>query len=262
MSRSKTKAFKISSKLSLQQLISSFSSTSSFASFSINKANQNKKAIMSSIKIRSFRELKDEKKDFIEYMKNLKWKYEQHYQLNDSMKNNKNRVMKVLFRQNLNDDAYQWYAEQKTKIKQNWTKLKAIFLKQYEIIVRDIQAKKFELRMKMTQLKQDNNKTIAKYLKRAENLTRLMINKNDQIKINMIMFRDMKNQFKKEQVNFDCNKKSNYFYFNVKRLIKAAYNQIDKSNFFEANIIVEIMMFQRHYVTNDELLRQTLININ
>ena len=33
--------------------------------------------------------------------------------------------------------------------------------------------------MKMIQLKQDNNETIAKYLKRAENLIRLMINKNN-----------------------------------------------------------------------------------
>ena len=33
------------------------------------------------------------------------------------MKNNKNWIMKILFRQNLNDDAYQWYVEQKTKIK-------------------------------------------------------------------------------------------------------------------------------------------------
>ena len=47
--------------------------------------------------------------------------------------------------------------------------------------------------MKMIQLKQDNNEIIAKYLKRAKNLTRLMINENDQIKIDMIMLHDMKN---------------------------------------------------------------------
>ena len=82
-----------------------------------------------------------------------------------------------------------------------------------------------------------------------------MINENDQIKINIIMLRDMKNQFKRKQINFDCNKKLNYFYFNVKRLIKAIYSQIDKSNFFKINIVVEIIMSQRHHVTNDELLR-------
>ena len=76
------------------------------------------------------------------------------------------------------------------------------------------------------------------------------------------MLRDMKNQFKKEQINFDCNKKSNYFYLNMKRLIKTIYSQIDKLNFFETNIVVEVMMFQRHHVTNDELFRQTLINCN
>ena len=52
--------------------------------------------------------------------------------------------------------------------------------------------------MKMIQLKQNNNEIITKYLKRAENLARLMINENDQIKIDMIMLRDMKNQFKRK----------------------------------------------------------------
>ena len=98
----------------------------------------------------------------------------------------------------MNNDAYQWYAEQKAEIKQNWIKLKAIFLKQYEIIVKNTQIKKFELWMKMIQLKQNNNEIITKYLKRAENLARLMINENDQIKIDMIMLRDMKNQFKRK----------------------------------------------------------------
>ena len=153
LSRSRTKVFKTSFKLALQQSISSSSSISSLASFFINKTNQSKKAVMSSIKIYFFWELRDGKEDFIEYIKNLEWKYEQHYQFNDSMKSNKNRIMKVLFRQNLNDDVYQWYVEQKAEIKQNWTKLRAIFLKQYEITVKDIQAKKFELRMKMAQLK-------------------------------------------------------------------------------------------------------------
>ena len=159
LSRNRMKVFKTSFKLLLQQSISLFSSIlsrfsiSSLASFFINKINQSKKTIMFSIKIRFFRKLKNEKKDFIEYIENLKWKYKQHYQFNDLMKSNKNQTIKILFRQNLNDDAYQWYAEQKAKIKQNWIKLKTIFLKQYEIIVRNIQAKKFELWMKMIQLK-------------------------------------------------------------------------------------------------------------
>ena len=76
--------------------------------------------------------------------------------------------------------------------------MKTVFLKQYEITVKNIQTKKFEFWIKMIQLKQDNNETIAKYLKRTKNLIYLMINKNDQIKIDIIMFRNMKNQFKRK----------------------------------------------------------------
>ena len=207
---------------------------------------------MPSTKIRSFRGLRDGKEDPTEYIEDLEWEYEQHYQTNDPMGSNKDRAMKILFRQNLDDDAYQWYAEQEAEIKQDWARLRAAFLKQYEITVRDTQAEKFELRMKVAQSEQGNDETIAEYLKRAGDIARLMVSENDQIEIGIAMLRGMKDQFKREQVNFDCNKESNYFYPNVERLIKAVYSQVGKPNPFEANTAVGIMIPQRHHATNDE----------
>ena len=51
----------------------------------------------------------------------------------------------------------------------------------------------------------------------------------------MTILREMKIFFKREQINFECNKEQNYNFVNVNKLIKIAYNEIDKSNSFDSN---------------------------
>lgn len=83
-------------------------------------------------------------------------------------------LLRLLCRQNLEGDPWTWYTDLDRDIKQDWQKLRAKFLASYEITEKDAQAKKFELRMKVAQLKQGDNEDIAEYLKRAGDLARKM----------------------------------------------------------------------------------------
>ena len=62
----------------------------------------------------------------------------------------------MLFRQHLEKDAHDLYTDLESDVKQNWESLRNSFLTYYKITVKDAQSKKFELRMKLAQLKQDD----------------------------------------------------------------------------------------------------------
>ena len=61
--------------------------------------------------------------------------------------------------------------------------------------------------MKIAQLDQEDRKNFANYLKRVNKLVYKMTNDNVRINIDMIIIRDIKNQFKRDQINFECNRK-------------------------------------------------------
>ena len=86
--------------------------------------------------------------------------------------------------------------------------------------------------MKVIKLKQKNNKEIADYMKKTDDLIKKMF-RND-IEINIITFREMRKFYKKKQIFFECNKNVNYSFINVQKLVKAAYNEIEKPNFFDS----------------------------
>ena len=50
----------------------------------------------------------------------------------------------------------------------------------------------------------------------------------------MIIFKKMRNRHKKEQINFECNKNSDYIFVIIKKFVKTIYNKIGKSNFFDS----------------------------
>ncbi|KAL9100381.1 MAG: hypothetical protein Q9163_004239 [Psora crenata] len=216
-------------------------------------------------KIRPFRGQKDGKEDPHEYLEDLEWVYEQLYRgVNPpASEQEANKTYRLLFRQNLEGGAYEWYTNLDREVKQDWQKLREVFLKYYQITEKDAQAKKFELRLKIAQLKQEENESIAEYLKRAEDLSTHMA--VDEIDLGMAMLRGMKDQHKKDQVNFECNKGADYMYTTVENLIKAAYSEVGKPNQFDLTykgssgaVLPQGSTIQ----TNDELLRQVLINTN
>ena len=216
-------------------------------------------------KIRPFKGLRDGKEDPTEYIEDLEWVYDQDYRgknpTNDATITEKS--YRLLFRQHIEADAYDWYTDLDKDIKQDWEKLKQLFLTSFQVTEKDTQAKKFELRMKVAQLKQEDNESIAEYLKKAFELSRKMV--NDGIDVGMATLRGMRDQFKREQVNFECNKGSDYSYQTVEKLIKAAYSEVGKPNPFDPSYkdtMGVVLPHGRTSQSNEELLRQVLINTN
>ena len=156
------------------------------------------------IKIRSFKNLKNDKENSLKYIENIEWKIEKNH--NDAKIAEISKVLRLFFRQNLKNDAYIWYKNDiEIEIKLNWIQLRIVFLFEYKIIVKDVQTKKFELKMKMFQFKQKHRENIADYFKRISKLIRKMI--KNEINVEMITLRDMKNQSKKKTNQFRMQQK-------------------------------------------------------
>ena len=218
---------------------------------------------MGSTKIRPFKGLRNGREDPNKYIKDLEWLYDQHYKANDNHSGTvTNKALRLLFRQNLEDVVYNWYIDLEKETKNDWDQLRLAFLKAFEVTKKDAQAKKFKLCIKVAQLKQEDKENIADYLKRAAELARKMVH-ND-IDVNIATLRGIKDQFKREQINFEYNKGSNYLYLTIKRLIKAAYSEVGKPNPFNPDYkdAKGLVLPGHASQTNDELLRQVLINTN
>ncbi|KAG7008283.1 hypothetical protein G7Y79_00006g019030 [Physcia stellaris] len=172
------------------------------------------------------------------------------------------KALQLLFRQKFENDAYTWYKDDvESDIKQNWAQLKDTFLSEYKITAENAPAKNFELRVKISQLKQEKRKSIAEYLKRVEELTRKMT--KDEMDVNMVILRGMRDQPKRDQINFEHNKNADYDYKNVKELIKAAYSEIRKPDPFDPVYKDTAVTLLSHGTqTNEDLRRQVLINTN
>ena len=101
-------------------------------------------------------------------------------------------------------------------------------------------------------------------MKKTSNIVRKLF--NDEIDVKMTILREMREIFKREQINFECNKEQDYNFVNVNKLIKVAYSEIDKSNSFDSNYknVMQIILSYDTATeqTNDELFRQMLINSN
>ena len=214
---------------------------------------------MGSTKIRPFKGLRNGREDPSEYIEDLEWLHDQHYKGNGS---EPDKTLRLLFRQNLEDAAYDWYVDLEKETKNNWTELRKVFLKAFEVTEKDGQAKKFELRMKVAQLRQEDKESIADYLKRAAELSRKMV--HDDFEIGMATLRGMRDQPKREQINFECNKESDYSYLTIEKLVKAAYSEVGKPNPFDPDYkdARGLVLPGHGSQTNDDLIRQVLINTN
>ena len=123
----------------------------------------------------------------------------------------------MLFRQNLEDGAYDWFSDLGSEVKNNWPAIRSLFLASFEITIKDAQTKKFELRMKLANLEQTDGENIADYLKRAMDLSRKL--PNDEVDVGMATLKGMRDMHKRDQVTFECNKSADYSFKMVERLI-------------------------------------------
>ena len=114
--------------------------------------------------------------------------------------------------------------------------------------------------MKLAQLRQEDKELIADYLKRASDISRKL--PNDEIDVGMAVVRGMKDKTKREQVNFECSKDSDYTFTTVEKLVKAAYSEIGKPNPFDPGYkeATQTVTLGSHGQTSDEMLRQALAN--
>lgn len=73
-----------------------------------------------------------------------------------------------------------------------------------------LRLEKFEFKMILTQLTQKNKENIIDYLKKIAELSRKLF--NDDIDINVTILKKLRKQSKRNQINFVCNKNSNYIF--------------------------------------------------
>jgi len=116
--------------------------------------------------------------------------------------------------------------------------------------------------MQLTNLIKKNIKNIFKYLDKVNDLT-VKLSFND-INVKMTVFKEIKDESKKERVFFECHKDVNYFYDMIKKLIKAVYSKVEKISLFDLSYkkSMQISLRNSEIIITNELLRQILINTN
>lgn len=88
--------------------------------------------------IRPFLGRKDGKEDPQEFLEDLEWAYEQDFQNREPAEaavraTFVNKTHRILFRQNLEDEASSWYGELDSEVRRDWNKLNQLFLTEYTV---------------------------------------------------------------------------------------------------------------------------------
>lgn len=219
-------------------------------------------------KIRPFKGLKDGKEDPQEFLEDLEWSYQQDYESSapptePDREAYSFKTHRILLRQNLEHKARLWYQDLDAEVKQDWKILKRKFLTTFELSVKDAATRKFELRIKLSQLEQKDGESISDYIERAEELaTRLP---SDDIDVGMATLKGMRDGLRRDRVTFECNKDADYSFAKIKKLIAAAYNEVGKISPFDPEYkeAMQVSLVGGGPSSSmDDLLRQVLINTN
>lgn len=228
---------------------------------------------MGQTKIRTFKGLRDGKEDPNEFLEDIDWAYDQDYKSKEpkatgdtmadalAVEAYHSKTQRILFRQHISDSAWDWYTDLDSENKNDWLRLRKLFLPAFEVTVKDSQTKKFELRVKLHNLEQLESENIAEYLKKASELAMKL--PTDDIDVGMATLKGMSDIQKRERVSFECNKDHDYSFTTVQRLIKAAYGEVGKLTPFDPGYKDSMKITLPGIPAasnNDELLRQVLIN--
>ena len=183
--------------------------------------------------IKPFFEKKNDKENPLKYLKDLNWVYEQNFATREPIEPKArnayiNKTFRIIFRQNLRDQASIWYNNLNDEIRANWTNIKNNFLLEYTVTPKNAQQRKFELLIKMNNLKQTADENIADYLRKTESLTtKLPV---DDVDVDITTLKNIKNSSKLNRITFECNKNFDFNFAHVSMLIKIAYSEVDKIN--------------------------------
>ena len=178
---------------------------------------------MGQTKIRAFKGLRNGREDPNEYLEDIEWAYEQDFKgkepatavdgSDELATTFSNKTRRILFHQHLQEKAEAWNSDLDSDIKVDWPKLRSLFLTAFPITLKDAQTKKFELRVKLHNLEQGENESIADYLEKANELAMKL--PNDDIDVGMATLKGMRDLSKRERVTFECTKDADYTFTTV-----------------------------------------------
>ena len=188
--------------------------------------------------IRPFRGVQNNLEDPDEYIEDLEWAYAQDYQSAEPFHNVEakqiyiNKTYRILFRNNLEEKAVEWYLNLGASIRKDWDTLKASFLEHFKFISRDSQTRLWEKKVELANLRQGNNKGIAQFLKRAKDLADQI--PDSKVDVSMAVIQGMSDKNEKKRISFEYHKDSDFTFVKVKKLIRTAFFEVGKTSLFDS----------------------------
>ena len=167
-----------------------------------------------------------------------------------------NKTYRILFRNNLEGKAEEWYSNLGAPIRKDWDLLKSSFLEYFKLVKQDSQTKLWERKVELANLRQGRIESIADFLKRAEHLARQI--PNSEVDVGMAIIQGMSDENEKKRISFECHKDSDFSFVKVKKLIRAAFFEVGKTSLFDSTCPAPFSSASPP--TSDEALRQMVIS--
>lgn len=128
-----------------------------------------------------------------------------------------NKTYRILFRNNLEGKAVEWYSNLGATIQKDWDILKVSFLKHFKLVSGGSQTRLWEKKVELANLRQGKNEGVAQFLKRAEDLADQI--SDSEIDVGMAIIQGMADETEKKQISFECDEDSDFTLKKVKKLI-------------------------------------------
>ena len=110
-------------------------------------------------------------------------------------------------------------------------KFKKMFKKQFDVKM-NAEINRYLLLQRMITLIQKLKKNVTNYFRKTENFVKHFSKSVETIEYNVM--KDMTNKNKKNKINFECNKKRDFFLKKIKMIIQKAYQTVDSTNSFDS----------------------------
>lgn len=162
-------------------------------------------------KIRLFRGLKNNKESPTDYLNALEWSYKLDYQ-NQAPLDTEERLsfqedtMKILFTNHLSGKAEEWHDDLEPEQTAKWTTLRALFQEHYKNVPQDAKNRLFDLKMKLSELKQGPEESIADYLSRVDKVFSKF--PSEGFDIGMAAVKGIQDQTHQDWIEKECRKES------------------------------------------------------
>ena len=125
--------------------------------------------------------------------------------------------MKILLSSHLSGKAEEWYDDLEIDDKGSWPTLVKHFETYYQLTPRDARTKLFDLRMKLADLKQQTDESIADYLEGAANLVSKF--PTEEFDIGMAIVREINDREHQEWIERECHRMEDFTFTSVSKLV-------------------------------------------